>query len=107
MLLRMRSVFGPRRNMSCGSAGTTSLARHHRHGLNLDQCAGPREARDRNGGAGRRCRGVDVAVAHLTKDAEMRNVDEVVVELHHMLETGTDRGERILEVDEGLLRLGA
>src|SRR5258705_6300578 len=107
MLLRMRSVFGPRRNMSCGSAATTSLTGHHRHGLNLEQCAGPRETRDRNGGAGRRCRSVDVAVAHFTKDADVRNVDEVVVELHHMLEAGTDRGERILEVDEGLLGLGA
>src|SRR6267378_6349026 len=107
MLLRMRSVFGPRRNMSCGSAATTSLTGHHRHGLNLDQCAGPRQIRDRDGGAGRRRRSVDVAVAHFTKDAEMRNVDEVVVELHHMLEAGADRGERILEVDEGLLRLGA
>src|SRR5262249_1138251 len=36
----------------------------------------------------------------------MRDVDEVVVELHHMLEAGTDRGECILQVDEDLLRLG-
>src|SRR6266702_6374290 len=37
----------------------------------------------------------------------MRNVDEVVVELDDMLEAGADSGERVLEVDEGLLRLGA
>src|SRR5262249_43584033 len=31
----------------------------------------------------------------------------IVVELHHMLEAGTDRRERIFEIEEGLLRLGA
>ena len=37
----------------------------------------------------------------------MGDVGEVIVELDDMLEAGADRGERVLEVDEGLLRLGA
>src|SRR5262245_13825645 len=85
----------------------SGLARYHRHSLNLEQRAGAREIRDRNGGAGRRRRSVDIAVAHFAKDADMRYVDKVIVELHHMLEAGSDCRERILEVDEDLLRLGA
>ena len=37
----------------------------------------------------------------------MADVGEVALELHDMGEVGADRGERVLEVDEGLLRLGA
>src|SRR5215468_7998215 len=37
----------------------------------------------------------------------MCHVDEIIVELHHMLEAGADRRKRILEIDECLLCLGA
>src|SRR5216683_3321643 len=55
----------------------------------------------------RRCRRIDIAVAHFAENAEMRHIDEIIVELHHMLEAGTGRRERVLEIDENLLGLGA
>ena len=98
----------------CGAAATAVLRawrngfrRHHGDRLDLDQRAGPGERGDRDRGARRRRRGVDEAVAHLAEHAEMGDVGEVVVELHDMGEIGADRGERVLEIDEGLLRLGA
>src|SRR5579871_4041787 len=47
-----------------------------------------------------------MAVAHLAESAEMCHIDQIVVELHHMLETGARGRECVLKVDEGLLRLG-
>ena len=36
----------------------------------------------------------------------MGDLDEVIGELDHVLEAGTDGGQCVLEVDEGLFRLG-
>ena len=36
----------------------------------------------------------------------MSDIEEIIVELDHVLETGTDGGERIFQVDEHLLGLG-
>ena len=51
---------------------------------------------------------VEIHVAHLAEDRQMRRqVGEVVVDLHHVLECGADFGQRVFEILECLDRLGA
>src|SRR6188768_3537128 len=47
----------------------------------------------------------DVLVAHVTEQRQMRNVDQEVVELGHVLEAGADRGQCSLQIFEALRRL--
>ena len=46
-------------------------------------------------------------VAYLAENRDMRHVDEIVVDLHHVLDGGAGIGKRELEVFDGLVRLRA
>ena len=51
---------------------------------------------------------VHISVAYLPVDWKMRgHVDEIVVELDHVLEAGIDRGKRVFQVLERLRRLSS
>ncbi len=85
-----------------------SLRRQDRDRFHLEQRAGAGELRHADGGAGGRGGGVDVFVAHLAVVRDVgADVDDVVVELDHVLEAGADRGERELHVLECHLHLFA
>src|SRR5271168_3863575 len=81
--------------------------RHHRDRFDFDQGTGPGEGGDCDRRARGRRGGIDEAVPYLPELPDMGDVDEVVVELDDVLEAGADGGQRVLEVDEGLFRLGA
>ncbi len=104
---RLRRRLAAARDALCLGALGSRLGRHHRDRLDLDQRTGPGQPGDRDGRACGRGGGVDETIAHLAELPEMGDVGEVVVELDDVLEAGADRCERVLEVDEGLLRLGA
>ena len=81
--------------------------RQHRDRLDLQQRALARQARDRDGRARRPVMVGEIAVAHLAEDRQVLHVDEVIVELHDVVELGPDRGQRVLQVLECLHRLQA
>jgi hypothetical protein len=47
-----------------------------------------------------------VLVAHLAENRDMRHVDKVIVDLHHILEGGAGVGKREFQVFDCLLSLG-
>src|SRR6266542_5604553 len=81
--------------------------RGHRDSLDLDQKVVADQPPDLHGGACGQSLGVEVLVADLADDWHLRRVDDVVVELHHLLEGGPDCLERRPQVVEHLPCLGA
>ena len=81
--------------------------RQHRDRLDLEQRARPRQLRHRDGRAGRRRRRVEELVAHFAENADVVHADEVIVDLHHVLELRAGGNQRKTEVFEGLGALRA
>ena len=55
-------------------------------------------------GRGRRRLGIEEGVAHLAEDRDVAHVDQIIVDLDHVLERRADRSERVAQILE---RLGA
>ena len=83
-----------------GAAGSTAIA-------STSSCAPARASPRSQASCWRAVSPSEIAVAHLAQDRQVVDVDEIVVELHHVLEAAADRGERGLQVLEHLHRLGA
>src|SRR3984885_11176516 len=96
---------GPSRRI-LGSRRLLGRLRHHGNRFDLQQRFRTREGRNHDGGAGRWRRGIKEAHADLAENREMRDVDKIIVELDHVLETGPDGSERVFQVDKNLLGLG-
>src|SRR3954469_24830747 len=95
-------------DLSRPSWNMSRLLLQNRDRLDLEQRAGTRERRNTDRRARRRGRHVEVPVAHFAEGADVaRDVDEVVVDLDHVLELGADGGKRILQVLERLHGLAA
>src|SRR5689334_2001806 len=60
------------------------LRRQHRDRLDLEQRTGSRQLRNRNGRARRRRRHIEILIANFAKNADVRHVDEIVVDLDHV-----------------------
>jgi len=80
--------------------------RHDR--LDLEQCARSRE-RGHPDRRARRWRGhIQILVAHFAERADVRrDIDDVAVDLDHVLEARADRCQRVLDVLQGLHHLAA
>ena len=77
----------------------------HRNRLDLYQRFLARQAGNRNRRAGRPVLVGQIAVPHVTEDRQVFHIDEIIVELHDVLELPPDGGKRVLQVLEGLHRL--
>src|SRR3954469_5210705 len=95
-------------DLSRPSWNMSRLPLQNRDRLDLKQRTRARQRRNADRSARRRRRHVEVAVAHFAEGADVaRDVDQVIVDLDDVLELGTDRGERILQVLERLDGLAA
>ena len=81
--------------------------RHHGDGFDFEQQFRSRELNDLHCGRSRWRLGVEVAVTHFPESRQLRDVDEIVGDLDHMLEAGAGRGQGGLEILETLHGLGA
>ena len=102
------------RNPSIANASdlqrTSHGSLHDGDGLNLNQEFGPEQPADHDDRGGRWMRGVDILIPHLAvseKLGRFHGIHDVVIQLHHIVETRAGRIERGVQVPKHLFQLCA